>query len=279
MPYFKEFSLKRFGCLDFNGDLSSQLEEKDLTSFIKIVYVKAGGLVKIDFETFELSNDAFFFINPGQYCLFDTNCTGTMIYYNRDFYCIQIHDREVACDGLLFNNAYEIPVVYIKPSNFHSLEAILKETHAEMALEDAGTEEMLRLLLKQIIIKCTRIWKHEHLMSAETARPEVEFPRTFSQLIEQHYTVLHAVADYAGLLFITPKSLNKRISIYSKTTPNDLIKNRIILEAKRLLAHTSLNVKEIAYRLGYEDSSYFIRFFTKHTGNSPQKFRIHFTTM
>ncbi len=95
-------------------------------------------------------------------------------------------------------------------------------------------------------------------------------------MVEQHYKTHHTVADYADMLSITPKNLSKKIGLLSKDTPNDIIKNRIILESKRLLAHTSLSVKEIAYSLNYEDDAYFVRFFTKNTGTSPTSFRKQF---
>ena len=59
----------------------------------------------------------------------------------------------------------------------------------------------------------------------------------------------------------------------SDKTPNELIKNRLLLEAKRYLAHSELSAKEIAYKLGYEDEAYFSRFFNKHAGNTPIHFR------
>ena len=66
-----------------------------------------------------------------------------------------------------------------------------------------------------------------------------------------------------------PFTLNK----YGKATPNDIIKDRIILEAKRLLAHSDLNVKEIAYDLGYDDPAYFNRLFAKVSEIAPAEFR------
>lgn len=273
MGNFRQFAFKQFGYLDFENNLLGQLGEQNFSDFIKIVFLRAGAKITIDFNEYKLEQDALFFINPGQYHSFSETCCGTMIYYNRDFYCVEIHDKEVACDGILFHNVYEIPVIFIKGEESAGMQKILTEIKAEFQSDESGMEEMLRILLKQLIIKSTRIWKQErYIVNQETTR-EADFLRSFSQIIEWNYTRLHSVAAYAQLLHISPKALNKRITRHYKTTPNDIIKNRIILEAKRLLVHTSLSVKEIGYKLGYDDASYFVRFFSKQTAISPYKFR------
>ena len=274
----QQFALGTFGYFDFAQLPTGKFTQPELGGFIKVVLVQAGGRVVIDFNEYRPVQDALFFINVGQYYWFDQDCTGTVIYYHRDFYCIQIHDKEVACDGILFHNAYHVPVVFMNDEARSTMEAIVQEIRVEISLQDSGMEEMLRILLKQLIIRATRLWKQQHHVVSEEARQEVEFSRTYSQLVEGHYTRQHAVADYAAMLHITPKALNKRFTRYSNSTPNDVIKNRIILEAKRLLIHTQLSVKEIGYLLGYDDTSYFIRLFTKQVSAPPQTFRLNYQT-
>lgn len=276
MARFKQFAFKKFGYFDFDHDLSTQLLQQDFTGFIKVVFLKSGGHAIVDFKEYQFKQDALFFINADQYYHFGDDSIGTLIYYNRDFYCVEIHDKEVACDGILFHNVYELPVILMEPDISAVMQNIIHEIKEEFRQEDTTLEEMLRILVKQIIIKSTRIWKQAHHVANDEARQEVEFSRSFSQLVEWHYTKYHTVAEYADLLNITPKALNKRITRYSATTPNDIIKNRILLEAKRLLAHTSLSVKEIGYKLGYDDTSYFIRLFTKQVGTPPQSFRLQY---
>jgi len=273
MAHFKQFAFKKFGFFDFENNILDQLKLNDYSGFIKIVFVKAGGRVVIDFNNYQLDQDALFFINVGQYHQFDEHCTGTLVYYNRDFYCVEIHDKEVACDGILFHNVYEIPVVVMSAQQSLHMQHIMQEMKDEFDRNDSSMEEMLRILLKQLIIKATRLWKQKHQVVTDEAHQEAEFSRTFSQLVEWNYTKHHTVADYADLLNMSPKALNKRITRYSNTSPNDIIKNRIIMEAKRLLVHTALSVKEIGYKLGYEDPSYFVRLFTKQANASPQNFR------
>lgn len=274
MEQLRQFAVKKLGYTDID---SNAVEEGKLASyrdFIKIIFLRSGSRIQVDFKEYQLEQNALFFVQGGQYYQIDEAVSnGALLFYNRDFYCVEIHDKEVACDGILFHNIYEIPVVYLEETQSVIMQGILAEIKSEMQAEESGMEEMLRILLKQIIIRATRLWKQAHQVENEESRQDVEFARRFSQLVEAHYVTRHSVADYAALLNITPKALQKRVAKYSKLTPNDIIKDRIILEAKRLLVHTDLSVKEIGYKLGYEDPAYFIRLFTNHTEESPQHFR------
>jgi len=274
----KEFSLKQFGNL---RSLDSEISESVLQAIeehIKILFLPKNTTIQVDFKHFLLDSDTLLFINPKVVIQFSQNEHNkeVLLHFNRDFYCVEIHDQEVACDGILYNNVFEVPFIKLSDRQSSDVQEIIREIQHEMENDDASTEEMLRILLKLIILKSTRIWKEQHQLAENEQHADVQFLRKFSKLVEQHYKTHHTVADYADMLFITPKNLSKKIGLLSKDTPNDIIKNRIILESKRLLAHTSLSVKEIAYSLNYEDDAYFVRFFTKHTGISPTSFRKQF---
>jgi AraC-like DNA-binding protein len=266
----KQFFSKKIGYLDFDTSIADVLYE-DYNQFIKILFLQRGAEVMVDFREYTLEQDALFFIKDGQWYKFSG--TGTLLFYNRDFYCVQIHDKEVACDGLLYNNVYDIPVVLLDQETAVQTKHLLQEIKKEAVNEESNMEEMIRIFLKQLIIRATRLWKKAHDLGDSNMTQEVEFIRKFSQLVEAHYVTHHNVADYATMLNITPKALSKKISKYSSKSPNDIIKDRIILEAKRLLIHTDLSVKEIGYKLGYEDPAYFVRLFTNQVDASPLLFR------
>ncbi|MDR7371174.1 helix-turn-helix domain-containing protein [Flavobacterium aquidurense] len=274
----KEFSYKQFGNLQFK---QQKLEEDTLVKIenhIKILFLPKDCKIQVDFQEFQIETDSLLFLNPKVIIKPNETEFGgeLLLHFNRDFYCIEIHDQEVACDGILYNNVFEIPFIQLNEEQSADIQNIIREIQSEMKDEDSNTEEMLRILLKLIILKSTRIWKQQHLLSDNDKQSDVQFLRKFSKLVEQHYKTHHTVADYAEMLFLTPKNLSKKIGLLSKDTPNDIIKNRIILESKRLLAHTAMTVKEIAFSLNYEDDAYFIRFFTKNTGISPLSFRKQF---
>jgi AraC-like DNA-binding protein len=273
--HLKEFEYKKIGHFEFDPTNAAQLTQPFFTDFIKILFLKKAGSILVDFQNHKkLAHDTLFFINPGQLFKIDPETSsGTMIFYNRDFYCIEIHDKEVACDGILFNNVYEMPAVPLSAEQSVLFSNILSEIQLELTNNNYVMEEMLRILLKQLIIRSCRIWKSAHETDTNNIHIEWELIRKFSQLVEQHYKTKHAVSEYAQLMNITPKALNKRVTTLTESTPNDIIKQRIMLEAKRLLAHTDLTVKEVGYTLGYHDPAYFVRFFTNIAQISPLDFR------
>lgn len=270
---------KTLGLLHLSQDLKDAINGPDYKQYIKILYLPAGYRLRVDFDCYDTHQPTLFFISPNQYLEIEKTGheNGYFIYYNRDFYCIQIHDQEVACDGLLFNNIRNMPKVEVSEEENAFLACLFKEMIQEFKLNDSSLEEMVRTYLKQLLIRATRSWKKQHLDNKVTdEQTDLEFFRKFTRLVEEHYKSKHTVADYADFLCMAPKTITHKFNRLRLPQPNEVIKNRIILEAKRLLVHTSLTAKEIAYDLGYNDPAYFSRLFMAKTGQSPSGFRANF---
>lgn len=273
--YF-ESNYKKLGLLPIFLSSPKELQLERYKPYIKILYLPAGYDLTVDFKHYQTQKASLFFINSNQHLHLEQVGTkaGHLIYYNRDFYCIQIHDTEVACDGLLFNNIYEMPLVELSAIEDLAVEHIFTQIQDEFQQKESSQEEMIRTYLKQLIIRATRIWKKQHLGSInESPAQDLEFFRNFSRLVEIHFREKHSVADYADLLGIAPKTLNHRLKRLNVAQPNEIIKDRIMLEAKRLLAHTILSAKEIAFYLGYDDPAYFNRLFSIKTGDTTSNFK------
>ena len=148
-----------------------------------------------------LDVDSLLFVNPKVVIKPFEAIEATLMNFNRDFYCIEIHDHEVACDGILYNNVFEIPFISLNDNQSQEIKNIINEIKNEMKSEDSSTEEMLRILLKLIILKSTRIWKKQHYLENDDLQTEVNFLRKFSLLVEQHYKTHHKVSDYADMFF------------------------------------------------------------------------------
>ena len=110
------------------------------------------------------------------------------------------------------------------------------------------------------------------LPPAETGLAQQQI-RQFGALLNQHYRTLRSVRDYAALLHLTANHLNALCRRVLNKTASALIHERVIMEAQRLLSHSALGVAQVAYELGFEDASYFVRYFRKYTGTTPEAFR------
>jgi len=277
--HFFQNSLKTIGLFHVNERSADQINADAYKSYIKVLYLPEGYEVKVDFTQYKTTGPALFFLAPNQFLQIE-NCgpeTGCFVFYNQDFYCIHLHDLEVACDGLLFNNVKNMPMVVLGNDDDVFVRYLLAQMETEFGLDDTSREEMIRTCLKQIFIKSARLWKRQHLdTERDTQDTDLDFFRKFTLLVDEHYKQKHSVADYADVLFIAPKTITHKLRRLNLPQPNEIIKNRIVLEAKRLLAHSSMTAKEIAFELGYEDPAYFSRIFVSKTGESPSAFRTKF---
>lgn len=276
MEYLKQHDFKKFGILDFHERNQSDEFIDQLSNFIKVIYTRSGDKLSTDFTDIDVQQDGLLFVTVGQVLRLSDNFRGSIIYYNQDLYGVRLHDQEIACDELLFGNVQKVPFIALNPTDSEIILSIFNEIGQEIAQNDINLEEMVRILLKQIIIKSTRLWRQKQGVHNLPQQHDSGFCRFFIQLVESNFFRHHDVAAYANILNISAKALNKRVCKYSSYTPNEIIKRRIILEAKRLLVYTHLSVKEIGYKLGYDDPSYFIRFFSKQVKTAPQTFRVHF---
>lgn len=268
--------LKKLGLVTVNKQSIEMINGEAYKQFIKVLYLPKGYKLTVDFNAYSTRQSSLFFVAPNQVLKIENYASeeGHLMYYNRDFYCIQIHDKEVACDGLLFNNINNMPLVNVGKAEAPFFDSLFLEIEKEFNLDDPSLEEMVRTYLKQLLLKATRLWKKQHL-EKETVEQnnDLEFFRKFTLLVDAHYKQKHTVADYADVLSIAAKTVTHKFKRLNLPQPNEVIKNRIILEAKRLLVHTSLTAKEIAHELGYEDPAYFSRQFLVKTGESPSSFR------
>jgi hypothetical protein len=144
-----------------------------------------------------------------------------LLHYNRDFYCIQIHDKEVACDGLLFHNVFEIPFVELDDAEAILIKSLFQHIQSELEARDSSAEEMIRTYVKQIIIRATRKWKKQNLDNGTVRIPgnELDIFRDFSRHLEIHFREKHHVADYAELLHLAPKTLTHKFKSLNLTLP------------------------------------------------------------
>ena len=202
----------------------------------------------------------------------NTSLPLTSFLFNREFYCISDHDSEVSCNGILFFGTQDLPIITIPKDQERKFNVLFDIFQDEFNTSDKIQGDMLQMLLKRLIIITTRLAK-EQLIVKKLDNDQVDIIRKFNVLVDMHYKTKRKVSDYADLLFKSPKTLSNLFSIYNQKTPQQIILDRLALEAKRLIQFTEKQNQEIAYELGFNDPAHFSRFFKKVTNFSPSKYR------
>lgn len=256
--------------LDKDEELSF---DQNISFPLMLVWVK-GEHTKINYEGIEtpIYNDTIICLTKFHKFKFNQLEKARIIKFNKEFYCVLEHDSEVSCKGLLFYGANELPIFQIPPNELEKFEILWKMFQIEMESKDQLQLEMLQMMLKRFIILSTRIYKHQNNIY-QLEINEADLIRSFNFLVEQYFKSKHTVKDYAEILNKSPKTIANTFSKQSEKTPLQIIHERKLLEAKRMLRYTDYTVKEIAYELGFEDIQTFSRFFKKNEGMSPSDFK------
>lgn len=195
-----------------------------------------------------------------------------VIRFNSPFYCILNHDSEVGCKGLLFFGSRNVPIISPSDEDLKVFQTVWQMLELEMSERDNLQLEMLQMMLKRWLILCARIYKKQNNYD-ELETGQVDIVREYNFLVESYFKTKHTVGEYAELLNKSPKTLSNLFKKLHSKSPLQVIQNRIMLEARRLIRYTDQNVSEIGYELGFNDVQSFSRFFKKHEGCSPTEFK------
>ncbi|MBE0538264.1 MAG: helix-turn-helix domain-containing protein [Ignavibacterium sp.] len=242
--------------------------------FFILALTKGKGDHTIDFITYMIKNNTIFFMRPGQVhrLRLKAGSEGYLIQFKRDFYLTNEKDSR-----LLLRKVSSKNILQPDHNTFKKLFAILKEISKESKNRNERYSEVIKASLSIFFIESVRFIQKNQMDSDEISAFQQDRLEEFTELLDAHISKNKQPAEYAKMLNLTPYQLNKITKTALGKTSSEFINEQIILESKRYLLSTSNQIKEIAYHMGYEDTSYFIRFFKKHTGLSPEAFRSNFS--
>jgi AraC family transcriptional activator of pobA len=248
-------------------------------NYFTILWVRRGsGTWHVDSNDYTFRRPALLFANPYQTVFIQSrpDLTGARLLFHANFFCIETHHKEVGCNGVLFNNIYGAPVLRVNNENAAEFERLIALMEDELASASLAHSEILLSYLKVFLIKAARIKVEEQRQfsprpDASAARPHIL--AQLVELVEINYQKKHRPSEYAKLLGISEKALNKIVSTHFGKTLTLLIRERILNHAKWRLLHTRQPVKEIADETGFADEFYFSRLFKRATGMAPTAFR------
>lgn len=243
-------------------------------AFYHLVYfTKGAGQHVIDFMTFPVQKGMIYFMRPGQVhkWYFKEEADGYIVNFSSTFFDQLFINSNVLDRFSFFDQIATNQVLVLKDGTRQKVERLFESILYEQPGKQSSSQLMIATLLLQLFLTVERD-NHQIIKKGPSAYHSLML-RNFRRLIEDHFKTIKLPKDYAGLLYITPNHLNALCKDYIGISAGEVIRNRIILEAKRLLINFDLSVGDIAQELNFPDNSYFVKFFKKYTHTTPEAFR------
>lgn len=249
--------------------ISHKLHQPHRLNFYQMIYVTKGtGSHTVDFYTFDISMGSLIFISPSQVQAFEEHrsyegyiCLFTEAFINREF--ASIVDRYII-DHLYFQDIAKALLLQDK-----SMEDFFTLLHKEFFAMSANQKNgVVVSLLRSILIK-----SKEHFLDTTLNGERSELFNGFKKLLLAKHSEIHDAQEYASILKVSTLHLNLACKHFTNLTTKAFINRFIILESKRQLVSSTIPIKELSTKMGFLEVTNFVKFFKKHTQQTPKAFR------
>ena len=225
----------------------------------------------IDMKPYVIKPDTFYFTTPHQIHLKEDvqPFTGMSIGFTKEF--LNMTGNALLMQLPIIQNIHNGHELALKPEDVIFIEDMLDKIYVEFNSRNSWQQNMLTGYLQILLIYLSRLYTTQ--FSDTPQSQDRQLLKRYLIRIEEMYTELHEVNNYADMLNISAGHLSEVVKEQSGKPAIAHIHERLILEAKRLLFHSERSIKEIAFELGFEDASYFNRFFKRITQTTPAVYR------
>ena len=278
------YSINKFDIINSNNDgdfytnfLNTHIKNNNFTNFphkhdffLVILFTKGEGYHEVDFEKYNLEKGSIFVLKPGQmhYWELSDDADGYIFFHSKEFFDKDFFSLSIK-DFHFYNSFQGSPCFKLENNQFKIIKIIMNELIKEYSNNNLFKWRKIHSLIFLIYIEISRVKSPLGNIKNQTYLTKLKM---FEDLIELNFKTEKFVKEYALKLNITEKHLNRVTKSCIGKTSTQLISERIILEAKRMLIYSKSNVTQISEELGYYDNSYFVRFFKKNVGMTPLNF-------
>ncbi|WP_269465832.1 helix-turn-helix domain-containing protein [Bordetella flabilis] len=234
---------------------------------------RAQGTHMLDFQNLDVRDRSVFFLTPGQLHAWSSSVApqGYVMNISTAFFTHMFPRADDIAKFPFFHPTRGNPVLYLSTGQHDGMLPLLRAMEKEMQERRLGRYDVVRSYLLILLTQLRRLYPVDERTLA--AGPSYSLVKRFTLLVEERYLSFGSIRDYADALHVSERQLNEAVKRTMGRTAGQLIQDRVVLEAKRLLSNTQSGVAEIAFQLNFEDPAYFTRFFKKHTALTPGEFR------
>ncbi|MCW3107628.1 MAG: transcriptional regulator, AraC family [Segetibacter sp.] len=240
--------------------------------YLCVFFTKGSGIHEIDFNTYDIVPGTVFTLSPGQVhnWKFSEDTNGYIFFHTREFFNINFTFEKI--EHFPFFSINNFPVIHVNNIAAAKIERLCHEIVEEYENnEELYKPQKLYKLVNLVYIELIRLYIPKQIRT-EQNHNYLGKVRKLEDLIDAHFRKAKYPKEYAEMMNISDKHLNRMSKETLNKTTSELILDRIILEAKRLILFSKYSVSEISSELGYFDNSYFSRLFKKKTGATPLEF-------
>jgi len=241
-----------------------------------VLFTKGGGSHSIDFEQFPVAPGQIYFMKPGQVhsWSFEGETDGYVINFSEGLFHHFLADAAYLEQFRFFQGVAVDCVVFPNPAAYKTAKETIERIVDEVQGQEPMSADLVRCCLINLFITVSRSVPG----SSGGSRPQTQvLLHNFRKLLDTHFSEKRLPKDYASMLYITPNHLNALCKDLLGRSAGEVIRDRILLEAKRLLVNADISIAEIAATLDFTDNSHFTRFFKKYTAVTPEAFRKNIT--
>lgn len=242
-------------------------------SYLCILFTKGIGTHEIDFNTYLIKSGNLFVISPGKthHWELSDDIDGFIFTHTKNFYDLYYSHNSIS-NFPFFQSVQNSPLIELEENQVNEIVSLFDLMLYEYQNKDLLKHQVLVSYSDIMYVKLSRIYLKDETEQIVNHSLYSQKFNELEKLIEEHFIHEKSPSKYASMMNITPKHLNRITQSIAGKTTSEVILDRILLEAKRVMLHTSKSFSEIAIGLGYEDYAYFSRFFKQKTGLTPSQF-------
>ncbi len=244
--------------------------------YLVLLITKGSGSHYIDHKTYKVEPGTFFIVSPGQVHCWDlSNQTdGYVMFFKKEYFLLDFnHDKLTKLPFL--KSSSSVPYLKLNDGEFDVFKDLCVKINLEYQNGKYKHHEMIRLFLNVLFVELSRVYERDKGERTVYSYDLMQLNR-FEILIDEYFKEHRSLICYAEEMNISLKQLSYLCKKTIGKKPSEIILDRIVLEAKRLIVHTDLSISSIASELNYSDNSYFTRFFKKECGVTPDQYRQKF---
>lgn len=241
--------------------------------YLILLVTKGTGKHTIDFLEYEVYPGAMFIVSPGQihHWNLSPKIDGCILFFTKEYF-LHDFDTNKLTRFPFFNSTFSIPSIKLNSKQRKSIAQKYKLIAEEYQTRSTNYREMIRIYLNAMFIELSRVYVKNSNNKLVYNYDLLQLNK-YEALVDKYFKRHRPISCYSKKMNITDRQLSYLCKKTVNKTPLEILTDRIILEAKRLIIHSDLSISSISNELNFNDNSYFIRLFKKNTKLTPEQFR------